>query len=130
VYGCVGVCVCVCMFVCVCMCVCVPACMCVCVRARVCDHLCFSMHYKIKRCIRVCGKMVLNISAYISPIRLRNTAGDLAGARLRVSGWGRTSDSKYNCLIILYFNFGNCAYPSDSSKEEESQGPQNIMWSL
>jgi hypothetical protein len=38
--------------------------------------------------------MVLNISAYISPIRLRNVAGDLSGARLRVSGWGKTSDGK------------------------------------
>jgi hypothetical protein len=59
------------------------------------------MNYKIKRRMRICGKIVLNISAYISPIRLRNVAGDLAGARLRASGWGKTSDGKYNCLIIL-----------------------------
>jgi len=42
----------------------------------------------------------LNVSAYISPIRLNIVPGDLAGASVRVSGWGRTSDSKYNFLII------------------------------
>jgi len=32
-------------------------------------------------------------TTYISPIRLRNVAGDLTGQVLRVSGWGLTSDS-------------------------------------
>jgi hypothetical protein len=60
------------------------------------------MHYNIKRCcIRNSGKIVLNVPAYTSPIRLRYIAGDLAGERLRVSGWGKTSDSKYKCLNIL-----------------------------
>ena len=45
----------------------------------------------------------MNITAYISPIRLRNIAGDLSGVRARVSGWGKTSDSKYNFLIISHF---------------------------
>jgi hypothetical protein len=97
-FDCVGVCVCVGKCVCLCMYVCAFACVCVCV--TIC--LCVSMHYKIKRCcIRVYGNIIFNISAYISPIRLRNVAGDLAGTRLRVSGWGRTSDCKYNCFIIL-----------------------------
>jgi hypothetical protein len=71
-------------------------CVCVCV----CDYLCVSMHNKIKSHFKRNYGKILNISAYISPIRLRNVAGDLAGTRLRVSGWGKTSDSKYNCLII------------------------------
>jgi hypothetical protein len=83
-----------------CVCVCVY----LCVRLSVC--LCVSMHYKIKRCCkRNYGKIILNVTAYISPIRLRNIAGDLAGERVRVSGWDKTSDSKYNILINLYFNF-------------------------
>jgi len=47
------------------------------------------------------GKIISNVSAYISPIRLLNTEDDLADEVARVSGWGRTSDSKYNFLIIL-----------------------------
>jgi hypothetical protein len=38
-------------------------------------------------------KINLNVSAYISPVRLRNIAGDLAGASVRACGWGKTSDS-------------------------------------
>ena len=57
--------------------------------------LCVSVHYKIKSCWRRnYSKIISNVSAYISPIRLRNVAGDLAGASVRVSGWGKTSDSK------------------------------------
>jgi hypothetical protein len=36
--------------------------------------------------------MILNVSAYISPIRLRNIAGYLAGALVIACGWGKTSD--------------------------------------
>jgi hypothetical protein len=57
-----------------------------------------------------------NVSAYISPIRLRNIAGDLAGARVRVSGWGKTSDSKYNFLVISHFMFNNCTYQNGCFK--------------
>jgi hypothetical protein len=46
---------------------------------------------------------MLNVSGYINPIRLRSISGDLAGQRARVSGWGLTSDSKYNFLIISHF---------------------------
>jgi len=35
----------------------------------------------------------VNFTNYISPIRLRNIPGDLAGAPVRVSGWGITSDN-------------------------------------
>jgi hypothetical protein len=71
--------------------------------------LCVDMHYKIKSsCKRNYGKIISNVSAYISPIRLRNIEGDLAGERVRVSGWGRYSDSKYNFLIILHFDLKNC----------------------
>ena len=58
----------------------------------------------------------MNITAYISPIRLRNIAGDLAGVRARVSGWGKTSDSKYKFIIILYFNLKNFTYQIDCFK--------------
>jgi hypothetical protein len=82
-------------------------CVCVCGRGgergggeRERDCLCVSMHYKIKSHFKRNYGKILNISAYISPIRLRNVAGELAGTRLRVSGWGRTSDSEYNRLII------------------------------
>jgi hypothetical protein len=37
-------------------------------------------------------KIILNISDYITPIRLRYVAGDLAGEVARVSGWGKTSE--------------------------------------
>jgi len=59
------------------------------------------MHYNIKRYWRRnYSKIISNVSAYISPIRLRNITGDLVGERVRVSGWGRTSHSKYKFLII------------------------------
>jgi hypothetical protein len=61
------------------------------------------MHYKIKSCERNYGKVISNVSDFISPIRLRNIAGNLAGLRARVSGWGRTSDGKYNFLSISHF---------------------------
>jgi hypothetical protein len=89
--------------------VCVCVCVCVC--------LCVGMHYKFKSCCkRNYGKIISNVSDFISPIRLRNVPGTLAGVRARVSGWGRTSDSKYNFLIILYFNLKNCTYQNDVSK--------------
>jgi hypothetical protein len=46
-------------------------------------------------------KIIWNIPAYISPIRLRDIAGDLAGRVLRVSGWGRIYDCKYKYFIII-----------------------------
>ena len=52
------------------------------------------MHYKIKSCWRRnYSKIISNVSAFISPIRLRIIAGDLAGALACVSGWVKTSDS-------------------------------------
>ena len=81
-------------------------------------------------CKRNYSKIILNISAYISPIRLRYIAGDLAGARVRVSGWGKTSDSKYKFLNILQFNLKNFTYQSDCFKGEESHGLQKTFWSL
>jgi len=80
------------------VCVC-GVCVCVCDVCDVCVSisLLVGMHHKIKSCYkRNYSKIILNISVYISPIRLRNIAGDLVGERVRVSGWGRTSDSKYN----------------------------------
>jgi hypothetical protein len=57
--------------------------------------LCAGMHYEIKRCCkRNYGKIISNISANISPIMLRDIAGDLAGECVCDSGWGKTSDSK------------------------------------
>ena len=54
---------------------------------------CVCVCYKIISCHeKTYGKIIWNISDYIRPIRLRNIAGDLAGQRVRVSGWGRTSD--------------------------------------
>ena len=98
-------------------------------RARVC--LCAGTHYKIKSfCKRNHGKIISNISVYINPIRLRNIPGDLAGERVRVSGWGLTSDSKFNFLIILQFNLKNCTHHDDYFKGEETHGLQEILWSL
>ena len=71
------------MLVCVCLCLCVTICLFV------------GMQYRIKSyCKRNYRKIILNISAYISPIRLQSVSGDLAGESVRVSGWGKTSDSK------------------------------------
>jgi len=51
-----------------------------------------------------------NVSDYISPVKLHIILGDLAGASVRVSGWGKTSDSKYNVLIISQIKFKNHTY--------------------
>ena len=75
-------------------------------------------------------KTISNVSAYISPIRLRSIPGDLAGAGVRVSGWGKTSDSKYNFLIVLHINFKNSTCQNDCFKGEETRGLQNILRSL
>jgi hypothetical protein len=85
-------CVCVCVGVYVCVCLYVFVCLCVCV----CDHLsvCQYALQNQRLLYKELPKIILNISAYISPIRLRDVAGDLAGASLRVSGWGKTSDGK------------------------------------
>jgi hypothetical protein len=39
------------------------------------------------------GKIIWNVAACIQPIRLRYIEGCLDGKPVRVSGWGRTSDS-------------------------------------
>ena len=44
-----------------------------------------------------------NVSDYVSSVKLHIILGDLSGAGVRVSGWGKTSDSKYNFLIISHF---------------------------
>jgi len=71
-----------------------------------------------------------NVLDYISPIRLRSIPGDLAGETVRVSGWGITSDSKYNFLIISHFDLKNCTYQNSCFKGEETHGLQKILWSL
>jgi len=76
------------------------------------------------------SKLLSNISDYIRPIRLCNIPGTLAGTVARVSGWGRTSDSKYSFLIILHFNLKNCTYQIDCFKGEETHGFQKTLWSL
>jgi hypothetical protein len=97
----------------------------VCVVVGVSIFLFVGMHHKIKSCFkRNYSKIMFNISAYISPVRLRNIAGDFAGLRVRVSGWGKTSDSKYSFLIILHFNLKNCTYQNACFKGEETHGVQ------
>jgi hypothetical protein len=76
------------------------------------------------------GNIVSNVSAYISPIRLRSIEGDLAGESVLASGWGTTTDSKYNFLVILYFKFKNCTYQNGCIKGEVTHGLQKILWSL
>jgi len=71
-----------------------------------------------------------NVSAYIRPVRLRYIEGDLAWERVRVSGWGQTSDSKYNFLIISNFKLKNCTYLNSCFKGEETHDLQKILWSL
>jgi hypothetical protein len=40
------------------------------------------------------GEIILNVSAYISPVKLPpSNVGSLAGERVIVSGWGKSSDS-------------------------------------
>jgi hypothetical protein len=46
------------------------------------------------------GNIMSNVSDYIKPVKLDIILGDLVGESVRVSGWGTTSDSKYNFLII------------------------------
>ena len=123
-------CVCVvCRCICVCLCVCLCVCVCVCPSVPVC--LCVGMHYKIKCCCaRNFGKIDYNVSVYILPIRLRDIAGDLADESVRVSRWGRTSDSKYNFLIISYLDFKNFTCQNDCFKGEETHGLQKTFWSL
>jgi hypothetical protein len=83
------------------------------------------MHYKTKSFWeRNYGKIISNITAYISPIRLRNIAGDLGGERVRVGGWGKTSDSMYNFFGISHFNLKYFTYLNDCFKWEESHGLQ------
>ena len=112
-------------FVCVCVCLCARTYLSVCV------CVCVGMHWNSNFCKRIFGKTISNVSAYISPIRLRNIPGDLAGVIARVSGWGITSDSKYKFLIILYFNFKNYTYQIDCFKGEETHdNPKKYFWSL
>jgi len=93
--------------------------------------LCAGMHYKIKSCWRRnYSEIISNVSAFISPIRLRSIAGDLAGALAGVSGWSKSSDSKYNFLIISQFYFKIFTYQNDCFKGEETYGLQKILWSL
>ena len=49
------------------------------------------------------GNIMSNVSDYISPVKLQIILGDLAGRSVRISGWGKISDSKYNFLIISHF---------------------------
>ena len=95
----------------------------------VCVCLCVSNHSKTKSCWkRNYGKIISNVSANRSPIRLRNVPGTLAGVRARVSGWGRTSDSKYKFLIISHFNFKNCTFQNDCFKGgKKSWFSENFM---
>jgi hypothetical protein len=58
-------------------------------------------------CKRNVSNIMSHVSDFIRPIRLHILLGDLAGATVRVSGWGKTSDSKYKFLIILYFKLKN-----------------------
>ena len=103
---CVYVYVCVFLSVYVCVCMCVSICLGVCVFGSVCLTVCLSVcQYALKNrkfFKRNYGKIISNVSDFLSPIRLRNIPGTLAGVVARVSGWGRTSDSKYNFIIILY----------------------------
>ena len=108
---------------------CVWVCMWVCAHVAMC--LCVGMHYKMKSCRkRNYSKIIWNISVYISPIRLRNVAGELAGECARVCGWGKTSDSKYNFIIILHFKLKHCTYQNYCFKGEETHGLQKTLWSL
>jgi hypothetical protein len=81
-------CVCVCLFVCLCVRLHVCVCVCVCV----CVSECITKSEV--SCKRNCGKIILNVSDFISPIRIRHVGVNLTGRRLRVSGFGRYSDGK------------------------------------
>jgi len=129
-----SVCVCVflssvCVFVRVCVRLSVDVCVrvylsvCVCVCVSLCVSVCITKSKSLKRNY---GKIISNVSDFIRPIRLRNIEGDLAGEVARVSGWGRTSDSKYNFLITLHFNLKNCTYQIDCFKGEKTHSLQKI----
>jgi hypothetical protein len=71
-----------------------------------------------------------NVSDFISPIQLHITLGNLAGATGRVSGWGTTSDSKYNLLITSHFNLKKLHISEWLFQSEETHGLQKVLWSL
>jgi len=75
------------------------------------------------------GNIMSNVSAFISSVKLQIILGDLAGRSVRISGWGKISDSKYNFLIISHFKLKNCTYQNCCFKEEETYGLQKILWS-
>jgi hypothetical protein len=57
--------------------------------------------------------MILNVSAYMSPVKLPpSSLGNIVAESVIVSGWGKTSDSKY---IVLSFIFKNYINGLDSS---------------
>jgi len=147
----VYVCVCVFLSVCVCVCVCLSVCVCVCASICLCVYLsvcvclyrpfvCVCVCVCLSFCLSVCryalqnqkilkrnyGKIISNISANRGPVRLRPAPNIGGGVVARVSGWGRTSDGKYNFLIILYFNLKNCTYQIDCFKGEGTHGLQKI----
>jgi len=148
---CARLCVCVCFYLSVCVCVflsvCVCASICLCVYLSVCVCLyrpfvcvCVCVYVCLSVCLSVCryalqnqkilkrnyGKIISNISANRGPVRLRPAPNIGGGVVARVSGWGRTSDGKYNFLIILYFNLKNCTYQIDCFKGEGTHGLQKI----
>jgi hypothetical protein len=59
--------------------------------------------------------MILNVSAYMSPVKLPpSTLGNLVAESVIVSGWGKTSDSKYivlsfHCLLLKTTSVGQIA---------------------
>jgi len=114
-------------FVCLYACVYMFVCVCVCVRLSVCVSVCVRKSKVLKRNY---GKIISNISANRSPVRLRPAPNIVGGVTVRLSGWGRTSDGKYSFLIILHFNLKNCTYQIDCFKGEETHGFQKTLWSL
>ena len=123
----ISVCLYVYVFVCLYACVYMFVCVCVCVRLSVCVSVCVRKSKVLKRNY---GKIISNVSANRSPVRLRPAPIIGGGVTARLSGWGRTSDGKYSFLIILYFNLKNCTYQIDSFKGEETDGRQKTLWSL
>ena len=112
----------------ICLRVCLFVCVYVCV--SVCLSVCVSVCIKNSKVLkRKYGKIISNISDFISPIRLRNIPGTLAGVVARLSGCG-ISGGKYKFIIILYFNLKNCTYQIDCFKGEETHGLQKTLWSL
>ena len=119
-------CVFVCMCICVCVCVCVYVCVCMCLSVSV-SVIITKSEVVVKRNY---DKIISHVSDFISPIRLQNIPGTLAGLHARVSGWGRTSGSEYNFLIISQFDFKNFTYQNDCFKGEETHGHLKILRSL